>query len=149
MTDGGDASPPEDTAPGDAPEDTAAEDIPSDGGGMCMGLGNDIMAVGDLAQGQFVLIDRGTIKLIMARDARGIYCLSARCTHTGCIVPAHDAAGFSSCPCHFSRFDRDGRVQPGSRAVRDLPNFQVTLCNNRIYVNRGEEVPLGTRVPLP
>jgi Rieske Fe-S protein len=133
----------EDGPPSDAQEDSG------DGGGACAGLGTDVLGLGELSVGQFVLIDRGTIKLILARDVRGVYCLSARCTHTGCIVPANDAMGFTSCPCHFSRFDRDGRVQPGSRAVRDLPNFLVTLCNGRIFVNRGEEVPLGTRAAVP
>jgi len=38
--------------------------------------------------------------------------LSLTCTHLGCTVEADDQQGFL-CPCHGSRYDRDGRVLEG------------------------------------
>jgi cytochrome b6-f complex iron-sulfur subunit len=38
--------------------------------------------------------------------------LSLVCTHLGCTVENKDAQGFA-CPCHGSRFDKDGSVTHG------------------------------------
>jgi glycine/D-amino acid oxidase-like deaminating enzyme/nitrite reductase/ring-hydroxylating ferredoxin subunit len=53
-------------------------------------------------------------------DEGGLQCVSARCTHLGCLVVFNDAERTWDCPCHASRFATDGRVLAGP-AVRPLP----------------------------
>jgi cytochrome b6-f complex iron-sulfur subunit len=77
------------------------------------------------------------------RDAEGVYAISNVCTHLGCIVkPAED--GFT-CPCHGSRFGRDGSVTKGP-APAPLPWLKVTASNGQWVVDQGATVPPGTKV---
>lgn len=46
-------------------------------------------------------------------DDGGLRCVSARCTHLGCLVVFNDAEKTWDCPCHASRFGTDGRVLAG------------------------------------
>ena len=50
-------------------------------------------------------------RLGMFRDDRGFYALSLVCTHLGCTVTVTEDV--LSCPCHGSRFDRQGKVLKG------------------------------------
>jgi glycine/D-amino acid oxidase-like deaminating enzyme/nitrite reductase/ring-hydroxylating ferredoxin subunit len=50
-------------------------------------------------------------KLAVSRDTDGrLEAVDAACTHMGCIVSWNDAEGSWDCPCHGSRFARDGDV---------------------------------------
>jgi hypothetical protein len=40
-------------------------------------------------------------------------------------------------------------VGMGSKAMRDLPNYRVRICDGGVYVNPRETVPPGTRVAVP
>ena len=74
------------------------------------------------------IIRRGAMKYAVSRSAQGkVTCVSAVCTHLGCIVGWNPAATTWDCPCHGSRFRADGSVihGPASRplepvAVEDL-----------------------------
>jgi cytochrome b6-f complex iron-sulfur subunit len=77
------------------------------------------------------------------RDAEGVYAISAVCTHLGCVVKP-TAEGFE-CPCHGSRFARNGGVTKGP-APRALPWLQVTSKGGTLYVDEGTTVPPGTKV---
>ncbi len=141
---------PGDTDAGDAdagPVDTDAGDTDVPVSNCPSGTGiSDAGPVTDFPVGSFVLIQQaGGVKFFVGRDAGGLFAMSALCTHTGCTLPAPNPAGFMRCPCHFSLFDRDGRVQTGSEARRDLQNFEVTVCEGRVYVNRRGNVATGTR----
>ena len=57
-----------------------------------------------------VLMSEGRNAFLL-REPRGLYAVSAVCTHLGCIV-SRSPEGFE-CPCHGSRFDPDGRVIAG------------------------------------
>jgi len=77
------------------------------------------------------------------RDAEGTYAISTVCTHLGCIVrPTAD--GFE-CPCHGSRFARDGDVTRGP-APRALSWLAVSLRGDTIVVDEEATVPAGTKV---
>lgn len=80
---------------------------------------------------------------ILFRDAQGVYAISCVCTHLGCTV-AHSANGFA-CPCHGSRFARNGEVVQGP-APRALPWLEVgRAADGQLVVYADNEVPEGTR----
>lgn len=73
-----------------------------------------------IAPGTGAVIRRGAGKLAVYRDAGGVLReMSAVCPHLGCIVAWNSSEHTWDCPCHGSRFDKDGRVLNGP-AVRDL-----------------------------
>ncbi|MEZ4408709.1 MAG: Rieske (2Fe-2S) protein [Polyangiales bacterium] len=145
-TDAGDTdsgAPDVDTDAGDT--DAGAPDVPASNCPSGTGI-SDAGAVTDFPVGAFTLVQQaGGVKFFVGHDAGGLFAMSALCTHTGCTLPTPNPAGFMRCPCHFSLFDRDGRVQAGSEARRDLQNFEVTVCEGRVYVNRRGNVATGTR----
>ena len=79
------------------------------------------------------------------RDEQGIYAISRVCTHLGCIVKP-TAEGFE-CPCHGSRYDRDGVVTKGP-APRPLQWLEVKEQGGVLYVDEGANVTTGTRVKV-
>jgi len=84
--------------------------------------------------------------LYVQRDQAGIYAISTVCTHLGCIVRRVDT-GFD-CPCHGSRFDRDGRVTRGP-APKSLAWYRVEVMpGGRLVVDRSQVVPPGTKPKL-
>lgn len=78
------------------------------------------------------------------RDEEGVFAVSTVCTHLGCIVkPA--PTGFN-CPCHGSRFGRDGNVMRGP-APKPLIWLEVAKAGEGTYmIDEGATVPLGTKV---
>jgi glycine/D-amino acid oxidase-like deaminating enzyme/nitrite reductase/ring-hydroxylating ferredoxin subunit len=58
-------------------------------------------------------------------DAGALHCVSAVCTHMGCIVSWNSAEKSWDCPCHGSRFDYDGKVIQGP-ANRDLEAVELS-----------------------
>lgn len=79
------------------------------------------------------------------RDQQGVYAISRVCTHLGCIVKP-TAEGFE-CPCHGSRYDRDGLVTKGP-APRPLQWLEVKEQGGVLYVDEGSSVASGTRVKV-
>jgi len=61
-------------------------------------------------------------RVALMREGDVIYALGLVCTHLGCTVTV--TGGGLSCPCHGSRFDRQGRVLKGP-ADRPLIRFTV------------------------
>lgn len=91
----------------------------------------------------------GTEKLLeqenvyVFRDEKGIYAVSAVCTHLGCTV-SRSAEGFA-CPCHGSKFGPSGKVL-GGPAPRPLPWLEVgRAADGQLVVMADNEVPEGTR----
>jgi len=77
------------------------------------------------------------------RDSRGMYAISAVCTHLGCSV-ARSPQGFA-CPCHGSKFNARGDVEAGP-APRALPWLEVgRAADGQLVVYADNEVPEGTR----
>jgi Rieske Fe-S protein len=70
--------------------------------------------------GTGAVLRRGLSKVAVYRDEQGaVHERSAVCPHLGCIVDWNGAEKTWDCPCHGSRFDRNGQVINGP-ANRDL-----------------------------
>ena len=70
-------------------------------------------------------------RVALMRDDTGFYALSLICTHLGCtVVVTEDAI---TCPCHGSRFDRQGKVLTGP-AVKSLVKLKLAELNGEIKV---------------
>lgn len=63
-----------------------------------------------------------SIPAIVRHTSKGYSAISMKCTHLGCTVE-HKGDTFV-CPCHGSRFDKDGKRTRGP-AARDLSNLRV------------------------
>jgi len=50
-------------------------------------------------------------RIFVKRDEDGVRAMSAVCTHLGCTV-REEGDGFL-CPCHGSRYDKEGKVEAG------------------------------------
>ncbi|MBL8680403.1 MAG: Rieske 2Fe-2S domain-containing protein [Myxococcales bacterium] len=84
-------------------------------------------------------------RLIVARDARGLFSMSATCTHSGCLVELDDAGYL--CPCHSSRFGDDGAVANGP-ATQPLAHYALCVrSDGTLVVDVFTQVPPATRVP--
>ncbi|HZY42734.1 MAG TPA: Rieske 2Fe-2S domain-containing protein [Anaerolineae bacterium] len=65
------------------------------------------------------------------RDAKGLYAISAICTHLGCTV---NIAGENyECPCHGSKFNGTGYVLKGP-ATAPLDRVELTLSPEGLVV---------------
>jgi len=78
------------------------------------------------------------------KEESGVYAISTICTHLGCLVKATDN-GFD-CPCHGSKFRKDGSVLRGP-APKGLPWLEVKpLGGGNLLVDEGKTVAAGTTV---
>jgi cytochrome b6-f complex iron-sulfur subunit len=76
--------------------------------------------------------------IFILRERNSIQALSATCTHLGCIIKSHED-GFL-CPCHGSRFDRNGKIMSGP-APQNLPWLKVQLApGNQIVIHSDQRV---------
>jgi nitrite reductase/ring-hydroxylating ferredoxin subunit len=123
--------------------DSAAPDASA----MCGG-DTDVGAVSDFPVGSQRVIAASA--LIVGRDADGLYAMSARCTHNQQALRI-GTDGQIHCVLttvgHRSIFDVDGHRISGA-ARRDLPNYQVSVCDGRVRVDRRVIVAAGTRTPV-
>ncbi len=66
-------------------------------------------------------------KVYIVRASEGyFYALSAVCTHLGCITNWKSDQGIIACPCHGSKFNKDGTKIAGP-APRSLPRFSLVM----------------------
>jgi cytochrome b6-f complex iron-sulfur subunit len=81
-------------------------------------------------------------KVFIVRAKEGyFYTLAAVCTHLGCIANWKAEEGIVACPCHGSKFDRDGKVI-GGPAPRPLPRYSITLDDQgQLVVDKSVIVP--------
>lgn len=66
-------------------------------------------------------------QVYVVRTAEGFRVISAVCTHLGCITQWKPELNLIACPCHGSKFQRDGHVVAGP-APRPLPHFAIRLA---------------------
>jgi nitrite reductase/ring-hydroxylating ferredoxin subunit len=91
----------------------------------------DLIAAGDVSKleeipaGEGSVISSGLKKYAVYKDeAGGIHAYSAFCTHLGCVVHWNGEEKSFDCPCHGSRFSREGKVMNGP-ALSNLPEVEV------------------------
>lgn len=90
-------------------------------------------------------------KVVLGRDAAGLYAMSAVCTHQGCLVNVAGAIPQESlsCPCHGSAFSSNGDVTRGP-ARNPLQHYQVELApDGAIAICLGVPVLSSERSPTP
>ncbi len=82
-------------------------------------------------------------QVYVIRAPGGFTALSAICTHLGCITQWNPGLDLIACPCHGSRFGKDGSVEHGP-APRPLPHFAIRLMpDGNLMVDKLETVPLN------
>lgn len=67
--------------------------------------------------------------IYLINSAKGFYALSAVCTHLGCLTAWKPELDLIACPCHGSRFNRDG-VKVAGPAPNPLPWLKVWLSDD-------------------
>jgi len=67
--------------------------------------------------------------IYVVRESRGFFALSATCTHLGCLTAWKPELGIIACPCHGSKFNRDGTKIEGP-APRPLPWLRMWLSED-------------------
>ena len=89
--------------------------------------GGDVSEEAEIAPGTGAILRRGLSKIAAYRDAAGtLHEHSAVCPHLGCIVAWNSSERTWDCPCHGSRFSREGKVINGP-ANRDLSPASHTV----------------------
>ena len=82
----------------------------------------------------------------LVADERGVFALTAVCTHRGCLVLAEGPEGFG-CPCHDSAYDLHGEVTegPAQLPLRHLA-VQAIEPGGLLQVDIASTVPPETRL---
>lgn len=82
----------------------------------------------------------------LAADDRGIFALTAVCTHRGCLVLSEGPTGFG-CPCHDSAYNLQGEVTEGP-AKLPLRHLEVKALEptGLLQVDTATTVPAETRI---
>lgn len=76
--------------------------------------GGEVESVEEIAAGDGAIVRQGTHKLAVYRDEHGeLHALSAKCTHLGCVVHWNSAERSWDCPCHGTRYAKNGEVLHG------------------------------------
>ena len=79
--------------------------------------------------------------IYIVRGAQGFYALNAVCTHLGCLTAWKPELGIIACPCHGSKFSRDGAKIAGP-APKPLPWLRMWLSDDGdLMVDRSNPIP--------
>jgi len=91
----------------------------------------DIGPAADYPRGSSTVL--ANIPAVIVHDEKGLRAISLVCTHLGCTAE-EDSQGYA-CPCHGSRFDRNGtNVQgPAAKPLRKLRIEQTEAGTLRVY----------------
>jgi len=66
--------------------------------------------------------------IFVVNSTQGFYALQATCTHLGCLTAWKPELGIIACPCHGSKFQRDGSNVAGP-APKPLPWLRMWLSD--------------------
>jgi cytochrome b6-f complex iron-sulfur subunit len=79
--------------------------------------------------------------IYIIRSQEGFFSLSAVCTHLGCLTTWQPEINTITCPCHGSKFDRDGAVIDGP-APKPLLWLKMSMNDDgELIVDRATKVP--------
>jgi cytochrome b6-f complex iron-sulfur subunit len=67
--------------------------------------------------------------IYLVNSAKGYYALGAICTHLGCLTAWKPELDLIACPCHGSRFNRDG-IKVAGPAPQPLPLLKLWLADD-------------------
>jgi cytochrome b6-f complex iron-sulfur subunit len=80
--------------------------------------------------------------IYVVRASDGFFALSAICTHLGCLTAYKSDLGIIACPCHGSKFNKDG-VKIEGPAPRPLPWLRMWLSDEgNLMVDRSQAVAI-------
>jgi cytochrome b6-f complex iron-sulfur subunit len=80
------------------------------------------------------------------RDGNSFKALSVVCQHLGCAVEFSKEKNIFECPCHGSKYYRNG-VNFAGPAPRPLNHFEVVLDDSgKLVVDTSKVVPLETEL---
>jgi nitrite reductase/ring-hydroxylating ferredoxin subunit len=108
---------------------------------------------GPVTAGNISALPAGTMlvmsNIVVARDANGVYGMSAVCTHASCLLDdgSRTIEAGLTCPCHGSAFDGNGAVTAGP-ARRALQHYAVRIAGDgTITLDGSQPVSADTRTP--
>lgn len=83
-----------------------------------------------------VRVPQALLDVVVVHTSPGCYAALWRiCTHGDCAVGWLPSEGVLRCPCHGSRFARDGRVLEGP-ATRPLATFTAVRAGDSLFIHR-------------
>jgi cytochrome b6-f complex iron-sulfur subunit len=103
--------------------------------GRYTGSGVDVVVAGSAlgAVGGAVLVESVAGVFLLARTGENAFsAIDAVCSHQSCTVSGADGSAYV-CPCHGSRYDRNGRVLNGP-ATAALRQFQTTFASGVVTI---------------
>jgi cytochrome b6-f complex iron-sulfur subunit len=103
-------------------------------------------------EGRFYIVtyphaDKGNVYVKEGLVRDGLMALYQKCAHLGCRVPFCESAQWFECPCHGSKYNTAGEVQPGSPAPAGLWRFPLSFDGDNIMVDTSKpsgQPPKGT-----
>ena len=85
----------------------------------------DIKEVDELQNGQGAILGKGIRRIAVYKDEQGtVHSFSAVCPHMGCVVQWNAEERSFDCPCHGSRFTKEG----------DVINGPATACLEKVSI---------------
>jgi Rieske Fe-S protein len=85
----------------------------------------DIHEIDQLGPGEGAILSKGLRRLAIYKDEQNnVHAFSAVCPHMGCMVQWNAEEKSFDCPCHGSRFTKDGIVINGPATV-GLERFEI------------------------
>ena len=80
--------------------------------------------------------------IYVVRTGEGFFALSAICTHLGCLTAYKPDLGIIACPCHGSKFNKDG-VKIEGPAPRPLPWLRMWLSDDgNLMIDRSNAIAI-------
>jgi cytochrome b6-f complex iron-sulfur subunit len=93
----------------------------------------------NFSPGSVTLIQDQNVYVVRATEGY-FFALSATCTHLGCITNWKSEEGIIACPCHGSKFNREGIVI-GGPAPKPLTRLEMSLDDQgNLVVDKGMKV---------
>jgi Rieske Fe-S protein len=79
-------------------------------------------------------------RIFIIHDKEGFFSLNAVCTHLGCLTAWKPEIDTIACPCHGSKFTRQGEKKEGP-APKPLPWLKMWVSDEgNLMVDRSEEI---------